>query len=244
MDELATQAREQAKEERHLYALLVLDGLEIPWVAMRGDFARLDELLADMSSVHERASVPQSGDALMGALLMKIIWGGQPEELRRVVLEIKKVTVMPVTASTAGVLCRIGEIDEARTFLETHTIDLSPHWWFSTMESAMAAEAALSTGLKDLAADAYAALSEFSGQPACAGSGPASARSTRSWRWPPKPPAKETWPPATPTTPPGSAKSGGSPSQPRGSPTSARSSASRHRTITNGHVAAIDRVPG
>ena len=107
----------------------------------------------------------------MGAFLMRIIWGGQVEELRSVVPELEKVTVMPVHASTAGVLCRIGEIDEARAYLETHTIDLSPHWWFSTMESAMAAEAALFTGLKDLAADAYAALSEFSGQPACAGSG-------------------------------------------------------------------------
>jgi len=171
MDELATQAREQATQSRHLYALLVLDGLEIPWVAMRGDLARLDELLADMMSVHERTSVPQSGDALMGALLMRIIWGGQVEELRSVVPEIKEVTVMPVTASTAGVLCRIGEIDEARAHLETHPIDLSPHWWFATMESGMAAEAALFTGLKDLAVDAYAALSEFSGQPACAGSG-------------------------------------------------------------------------
>jgi hypothetical protein len=39
------------------------------------------------------------------------------------------------------------------------------------MVSAMAAEAALYTGRTDLAADAYAALAEFRGQPACAGSG-------------------------------------------------------------------------
>ena len=171
MYELTAQAREQATQERHLYAVLVLDGLEIPWVAMRGDVARLDELIADMVSVHERISVPQSGDALMGAFLMRIIWGGQVDELRSVVPELAKVTVMPVAASTAAVLCRIGEIDEARGYLATHTIDLSPHWWFATMESAMAAEAALFTGLKDLAVDAYAALSPFSGQPACAGSG-------------------------------------------------------------------------
>jgi DNA-binding SARP family transcriptional activator len=171
MDELVIQAREQASAERHLYALLVLDGLEIPWQAMRGNFTRLDELIADLSSVHERTSVPQSGDALMGALLMKIIWGGQVDELRSVVPGLETVSVMPVVASMGAVLCRIGKIDEAREYLQSHTIDLSPHWWFSTMESAMAAEAALFTGLKDLAADAYAALSEFSGQPACAGSG-------------------------------------------------------------------------
>jgi hypothetical protein len=109
----------------------------------------------------------------MGAILMKIIWGGQPEELRGVVPGLETVTVMPVHASLSAVLCRIGEIDKATAYLESHPIDLSPDWWFSTMESGMAAEAALCTGRKDLAADAYAALSEFSGQPACAGSGTA-----------------------------------------------------------------------
>ncbi|MET0999948.1 MAG: BTAD domain-containing putative transcriptional regulator [Marmoricola sp.] len=171
MHELLAQAREQAERERHLYALLVLDGLEIPWLAMRGDFDTLDERITDMTSIHYRTSVPQSGDAVMGAILMRIMWGRQVEELRSVVPELGQVTVMPVEASMAGLLCRIGEIDRARDYLEGREIDLSPHWWFSTMESAMAAEASLYTGLRDLAADAYAALSEFSGQPACAGSG-------------------------------------------------------------------------
>lgn len=171
MDELVTRARKEAAGERHLYALLVLDGLEIPWQAMRADFARVDELIADMSSIHERTSVPQSGDALMGGILMRIMWGRQVEELRSVVPELARVTVMPMDASMAGLLCRIGEIDEARAYLEGRSIDLSPHWWFSTMVTAMAAEAAAYAGLRDLGADAYAALSEFSGQPACAGSG-------------------------------------------------------------------------
>ena len=99
--ELVGLARQQASAERHLYALLVLDGLEIPWLAMRGDFARVDELLGDMASIHERTSVPQSGDALMGAMLMKIIWGGQPEELRGVVPGLEMVTVMPVARLSA-----------------------------------------------------------------------------------------------------------------------------------------------
>ena len=171
MDRLVGLARQQASAERHLYALLVLDGLEIPWLAMRGDFARVDELLGDMTSIHERTSVPQSGDALMGALWMKIVWGGQPEELRGVLPGLEMVTVMPVHASLPAVLCRVGEIEQARAYLEAHPIDLAPDWWFSTQEGAMAAEAALCTGRKDVAADAYAALSEFTGQPACAGSG-------------------------------------------------------------------------
>ncbi len=173
MDELVIRAREQATAERHLYALLVLDGLEIPWQAMRGDYERLDELVMDMTSIHYRTSVPQSGDALMGAILMRTMWGGDVDELRSVVPQLGQVTVMPIDASMGALLCRIGEVDRARAHLEGREIDLSPHWWFSTMEAAMAAESALHTGLRDLAADAYAALSEFSGQPACAGSGTA-----------------------------------------------------------------------
>ena len=72
MDAVVVEAREQARAERHLYALLVLDGLEIPWRAMRGDFDRVDELIAHMASIHERIGVPQSGDALVGALLMDL----------------------------------------------------------------------------------------------------------------------------------------------------------------------------
>ncbi len=168
---MVSRAREQAVRERHLYALLFLDGLEIPWLAMRGDFVRLDELLADMAKVHERTSVRQSGDALMGAMLMRIMWGRQEEELRAALSQIDGVTVMPVDTSVAALMCRVGRVDDAREYLEGRTIDLSPHWWFSTMVSALAAEAALYTGNAALAADAYASMTEFRGQPACAGSG-------------------------------------------------------------------------
>ncbi len=171
MDELVASAREQAVKVRHLFALLVLDGLEIPWRAMQNDFLRVDELIADMASLHERTSVPQSGDALMGALLMRILWGRRLDELRVAVPGLDNVTAMPIETSKAALLCRIGEVEQARAYLEGREIDLSPHWWFSTMVAAMAAEAALHTGLKSLAADAYEALSDFRGQPACAGSG-------------------------------------------------------------------------
>jgi len=165
------EAREQALAERHLYALLFLDGLEIPWAAMRGDFDRVDELIASMAALHERSSIDQSADALMGALLMRMLWGRQREELEVVVLQIEQVSVMPVETSLAAMLCRLGRNDEARAYLEGKTLNLSPYWWFSTMVSALAAEAALGTGRTDIAAAAYDALIEYRGQPACAGSG-------------------------------------------------------------------------
>ena len=171
LGDLVARARRQAVAERHLYGLLVLDGLEIPWHAMRGNLARVEELIAEMTLLHERTSLMQSGDAVMGALLMRIIWGQQEDELRMVMEQLDHVTVMPVESSKAAMMCRVGMVDEARTYLEGASIDLSPHWWFSTMVAALAAEAALHTGLTDLAAEAYEALSDFRGQPACGGSG-------------------------------------------------------------------------
>ncbi len=163
-------AREQAVRERHLYAQLFLDGLQIPWSAMRDEFAHVDELLADMTRLHERISVPQSGDALMGAMLMRMMWAGQREELAVALSALEQVAVMPVEAPMAALMCRLGRVDEARDYLADKDLELSPHWWFSTMVSSMAAEAALHTGRSDLAAEAYAVLAEFRGQPACAGS--------------------------------------------------------------------------
>jgi DNA-binding SARP family transcriptional activator len=173
MEELLPRAREQAMAERHLYALLVLDGMEIPWHAMRNDFARVDELIADMTLLHERTAVVQSGDALMGAVLMRMMWAGQQDEIRGVLSQLGQVKVMPVETSVAALMCRVGQVDEARQYLDGRTIDLSPHWWFSTMAAAMAAEAALFTGRTDLAAAAYSAMSDFRGQLAAAGSGTA-----------------------------------------------------------------------
>jgi DNA-binding SARP family transcriptional activator len=169
--DLVSRAREQAQEQRHLFAHLVLDGLEISWRAMRGELDLVDVLLGDMAALHERLEVEQSGDALIGAVLMKMIWGGQMEVLVEQMGELEGVTVIPPEAAVAAMLCRVGRVDDAREYLEDKTIELTGDWWFSSMVSAMAAEAAAYTGRTDIAAGAYASLSPMHGQPACAGSG-------------------------------------------------------------------------
>ena len=95
-EERVERARAQALEEHHLFALLVLDGLEISWRAMRDEFDAVDVLLADMSAQHERISVEQSGDALMGAVLMKMVWGGEVQVLLDALDQLEAVTVMPI----------------------------------------------------------------------------------------------------------------------------------------------------
>ena len=149
---LIDEGRRMATQGRQLFAQLFLDGLEIPWRAMRDEFDRVHELTAHMVSIHERIGVPQSGDALVGAFLMDLLWSGRAEDLLSIVDQVEGVQVMPIDAPVAAILGRVGRIDEARELL-TGDLDLSPDWWFSTMVLSMAAEAAMYTGVRDVAAD-------------------------------------------------------------------------------------------
>ncbi len=169
--DLAAEAREQAVKERQLFAQLFLDGLEIPWLAMRGDWDRVHALIADMVVMHERVDVPQTGDALVGAFLMDLLWGKEPDALLAVVDQVAEVKVMPVEASVALILARGGRLDEARERLRSVGAELSPDWWFSLLTLGQAAEAAMLTGDPDLAAESYERLAPFAGRPAAGGSG-------------------------------------------------------------------------
>ena len=138
---------------------------------MRDEFDRVHELTTHMVSIHERIGVPQSGDALVGAFLMDMLWRGRTEDLLSMTGQLEGVTVIPIHAPIAAVLGRAGRLDEAREWLLSPDLDLSPDWWFSTMTISMAAEAAMYVAAPDVAATAYDRLLRFSGMPACSGSG-------------------------------------------------------------------------
>ena len=171
LEDRIARARTQAEKVHHQFAELVLDGLEISWRAMRDEFDAVEALIAHMAGLHEQISVQQSSDALMGAVLMKMIWSDQAQLLLDILAPLEHVTVLPVDASLAAMLARIGRVEEARQVVREREMDLSPDWWFSTMVAAMAAEAALRTATPELAGAAYDSLSGFAGQPASAGSG-------------------------------------------------------------------------
>ena len=169
--DLVAAARSQATQERQLFAQMFLDGLEVPWRAMRGEREQMQAVLADMVAMAERIGVPQAGDALLGAVLMDLVWGDRPEELLALTDQVGQVKVMPVQASVALMLARGGRYDEARERLGRCGPELSPDWWFSLLTLSMAAEAALRAGVPDVAAVTYEALSPYAGRPAAGGSG-------------------------------------------------------------------------
>jgi hypothetical protein len=165
------EAREQAEKERQLFAQLFLDGLEIPWRAMRDEFDAVHTLTAHMVTMHERTGVPQTGDALVGAFLMDLMWSEQNDTLVTIADQVGGVQVMPVDGPLAAILGRAGRLEEARERLSRPDLELSADWWFSLLSLPLTAEAAMRTGMTDLAALAYERLVPFAGLPAAGGSG-------------------------------------------------------------------------
>ncbi len=169
--DLVGSARARATRERQLFAQMFLDGLEVPWRAMRGEREQMQGVLADMVAMAERIGVPQAGDALLGAFLMDLLWGDRTDDLLAMADQVAQVQVLPVQASLALMLARGGRVDEAREHLDRCGPELSADWWFSLLTLSMAAEAALRAGVPEVAATAYERLAPFAGRPAAGGSG-------------------------------------------------------------------------
>jgi hypothetical protein len=164
-------ARRSAEEHRNLYSLVVLDSLEIPWCAMRGEFERAGELLEHMQAVGERMGLSQQTDAVRGALLSIMVWQEQYEPVLEVLQATRADEALPVDSAILSMLARLGRLDEARALRARQEIDLGGDTWFSLLPWAMAADAALPLGDAELGASAYRLLAPHEGRMACAGSG-------------------------------------------------------------------------
>jgi DNA-binding SARP family transcriptional activator len=173
MESLAAAARARAEEQRNLYALVVLDSLQIPWLAMRGEHKRADEMLAHLEATGSRMGLAQQGDAVAGAFFATRMWRGEYALILSVLQDVIDENVLPVDAAVLSLLIRLGRLDEARAFRADHEIDLGGDTWFSLLPWALGAEAALALGDRGLAATTYELLAPHAGHMACAGSGTA-----------------------------------------------------------------------
>ena len=77
----------------------------------------------------------------------------------------------PITSTMVSCLLRAGRTADAERYYRSHVVDLSGNDWFSRLNWAMAAHAALAMGDREVAAQAYAKLAPLAGQSCCAGSG-------------------------------------------------------------------------
>jgi hypothetical protein len=173
MDSLAATARARAEEQRNLYALVVLDSLQIPWLSMRGEHEQADEMLAHLVATGARMGLAQHDDAVAGGYYATLMWRGEHEAILEVLQPLVDEAALPTDASVLALLVRTGRIDEARAFAAEHEIDLGGDTWFSLLPWSLGAEAALALGDRELASTTYELLAPHAGHMACAGSGTA-----------------------------------------------------------------------
>jgi hypothetical protein len=152
MEETAALAREHAEKLRHLYAILVLDNLEMAWTTLRGEFERVEgpgSAHAQRGGAHGSRPVQRRpGSSLAGPAHVATRY----DEVMTVLSRVQGDVAVPMTASHVRILVRSGRVDEARAYLQDHPIDLEPDLWYSPLTWGLAAEIALAVGDPDLGA--------------------------------------------------------------------------------------------
>ncbi|HEY7717739.1 MAG TPA: BTAD domain-containing putative transcriptional regulator [Pedococcus sp.] len=166
----AAKARDLAERVRLPYGLLVLDGLELPWLAMAGRFEEAQAHMERIQRLDQQLSLPQSADATAGALVALMLWQGRSAEVATLLAALEEGP-LPVTSSRLVFLLRGGEEAQARDLHARLPVSLEGDDWFSMLNWCAAAEAALWLGDRELAAAAYDRIAPFAGRSCSAGSG-------------------------------------------------------------------------
>ena len=160
-------------EQLHLdYALIVLDSMIIPWLAMQGEVERCDKLFADLLDLVGRTRLPQAADAIGGNIASLCMWRGTP--LPEEVVTALHETPLPTNASLAFLLWRGGDPERGARWLAEHPAELDHDDWYSRLDWAFAGAMAAYSHDPELGARAYALMAPYSGQSCVAGSGVAS----------------------------------------------------------------------
>ena len=74
-------ARDAAGRQRLPYGLIVLDSMELPWLAMAGKFEECEERMVNIRLLDQRMSLHQTDDATLGALMAMRLWQGRAGEM-------------------------------------------------------------------------------------------------------------------------------------------------------------------
>jgi hypothetical protein len=173
MWQTVAEARKEALRLRIAYGLLVLDNLVLPWHAMAGDFDECRRLFDELTRIVSQASLKHADDAMAGAVIVMNIWSGRAEETAQLMLGMADGP-LPLNSTITYCLWRSGQEDRARAFYATHPPQLDDNDWFSTLNWANGAAAALYLDDRDTGARLYDRLAPLAGMSANAGSGNAS----------------------------------------------------------------------
>ena len=100
------------------------------------------------------------------------LWQGRGAEVADLIAAME-AGPFPSTSTVVSCLLRAGRPADAEQYYRTHVVDLAGDDWFSRLNWAMAAHAALAMDDREVAAQAYAKLAPLTGQSCCAGTGSA-----------------------------------------------------------------------
>ncbi len=154
------------------YALLVLDSMVVPWLAMRGELERCEQMMGDLVEVVARTRLPQAEEAIGGVVAALMMWRGMP--LPDEMIAGLDASPLPTNATLAFLMWRGGEHERAREWLRTHPPELDHHDWFSQIVWAFAGAMAAYCEDAELGATTYQLMAPYSGNSCVAGSGVAS----------------------------------------------------------------------
>ncbi|KGN34372.1 hypothetical protein N802_11860 [Knoellia sinensis KCTC 19936] len=167
----AAVARDEATRLRLPYGLIVIDSLTLPWLAMAGRFEECEVLLASIASAHQQMRLTQSEDALTAAFTTLRHWQGRSAEVVPQLEGFAQRSPLPATSTLIVLLARSGELERARTFRRSHSIDLTGDDWFSMLNWCAAGEAGLWLDDPAIAAEAHERMAPYADRAASAGSG-------------------------------------------------------------------------
>ncbi len=171
MWEHAAVGRDWSQRLRLPYGLIVVDSLELPWLAMAGRFEECESTLERIVHLDQQMSLDQTEDATLGALMSLRLWQGRGAETAELLVQMQDQSPLPLTHIVALFLLRAGQESRAREYVRAHPQDLDHDDWFSMLAWCSAGEVALHLGDHALAAAAYARLAPYAGRSCCAGSG-------------------------------------------------------------------------
>jgi DNA-binding SARP family transcriptional activator len=177
LDECLVEGRAEADRIRHVYAQLVLDSIEVSWLALRGDFEAVEKRISDMIAIGQVVTIPGAEESIAGAMMMQSLWQGGEADVLAVLETMPIDGFINIAPPVLTILCRLGRTDEARSYLNANRMfvdqALAVDTWYSPMAWSMIAEAASHLGDRELASLTYERLIDLSGQFACAGTGSA-----------------------------------------------------------------------
>lgn len=171
MERVSEEARRRAVAHRQLYSLVVLDSLEVSWLAMRGRFEEAEAMAAHLAETGAKMAIEQYADALPGALLSIGMWRGQCADLVPLVRDLEQDSRLPVRPAVAVVMIRAGLVEEARAYVAEHALQLEGDSWYSMLPWSFAGEIGAALGDRRISRDAYALLAPYAGRCSSAGSG-------------------------------------------------------------------------